>query len=363
MYTMILLSAKTLFFLFISWTAISVGICAVLNTPLYVGHFSMHLLRIPDECIHDPLAFAIGVFQLVPFLRISTTFFAASDSGLTGLVRNWCRSFQPSHSIEKVRTLLLFFGLWLVVCPVLLGLLYCRFIVGISGDSPHWYNFFHFALADFGAGTLLLNLWASMCYFEMFTKRFWTHLVIGDVEAAGVENQGNDPIEARQGGVNNFVQNGAVQGDLNDPPRNIDRRGTDGQVLRAVELNDPAWQGKHGVIAFAFETMKAVTVSWEWDKVDQQSLLHDCAIPIARHLFTACATPIIAVEIIEALVNTAGSRVGATAIFRTFVIATIMIDSVISFKQYLRHCFRAAHDIARDDRYLVGEILLNFTPQ
>lgn len=362
MYTLVQLTAKSLFVIFVSWIAISVGVCAVLNTPLYVGRYSMQLLRIPDECIHDPLAFAIGVIPLVPFLRILAKLVAASNCGsrsIFSLARSWYRSFKPHHSSEKVRTMVIFFGSWLVIGPILLGFLYCRFFVGISEHVPRWYDFFHFALADWGAGTLLLNLWATMCYFEMFTKRFWTNLVLGDGEVAGNENQGIEPIGARQ----DPVRNEAILDDANDPARNVGVQVDDVHEIRSLESNNLGWQGKNGAIAFALESLKAVIWNWEWDKVDKQSLLRDCALPILRHLVVACAVPITAVAIIKSFVSTAGSRFGATAIFRTFAIATIIVDSVISSQQYLRHCFQAAHKIARDDRYLVGEILLNFSSQ
>jgi len=350
MYILAQLTAKSLFLVFVSWTAISVGVCAVLNTPLFVGRFSMHLLRIPEEYIHDPLAFAIGVIPLVPALSIIAKVFASSDRGFMGVmsfVRNWYRSFKPHHTSEKVTTLMLFFGLWLVICPVLLGFLYCRFVVGISGDSPHWYDYCQFALSDWGTGTLLLNLWAIMCYFEMFTKRFWTDLVLGGGVVAGNDNQG---IE--------------LQGDANDPARNAGRREqNDVQDVPAVEFNNFAWQGKHGAIALVVDSLKAVTWDREWDKVNKQTLLQDCALPVARHLVVACAVPIMGIAIIESLVNTVGSRLRSTAIFRTFAIATILVDSVLSSQQYLRRCFQAAHTIARDDRYLVGEILLNYSSQ
>lgn len=364
--TLTRLTVKTLFLIFVSWTAISVGLCAVLNTPLYVGRSSMHLLRVPEDCIHDPLAFAIGFIPLVPFLRIIAKLCAATDYGFRGalsLARNWYRyrSFKPTG--EKVRTLMLFVGLWLIICPVLLGVLYNRFIVGIGGDLPHWYDLYHFALADWETGTLLLNLWAIMCYYEMFSKRFWTDLVFGDGEGVGNENQGIEANEAGRGGVDNFARNGAVQDDVNVPARNVGRRENIVQGMRTVELNNLTWQGKYGAIALAIESLKAVTWGWEWDKVDKHSLLHDCAFPVVRHLMVASAVPIMAVAIIDSLVNTDGNRLGATAIFRTFAIVTVMVDSLFLSRGYLRHCFQSAHDIARDDRYLVGEILLNFSPQ
>ena len=313
----------------------------------------MHLLRIPDECIHDPLAFAIGVAPLISVLGITFKLYAASDRGLRGifsLVMNWFRTFRPSYTSEKVRTLILFFALWLVICPVLLGFFYFRVVIGSSGTFPHRYHLCHFALACWGTGTLLLNLWAIMCYFQIFTKRFWADLIIGDVE--GGRNEGPD-VEVNE----------AREGLVNAPAQNAGLRENNAHGTRAVVQNNLAWQGQHGAIALAVESLKAVTLGWEWDKVDKESLLQDCAIPVVKHLAVACAIPITVVAIIESLVNTVGIHIGATPIFRMVAIATVVVDSLISSQQYLRHCFQAAHDIARDDRYLVGEILLNFAPQ
>ena len=52
----------------------------------------------------------------------------------------------------------------------------------------------------------------------------------------------------------------------------------------------------------------------------------------------------------------------STAIFRTFVITSISIQLLNSKKHGLGRWFEAAHKIARDDRYLIGEILLNYSP-
>lgn len=350
-YTLIQLTAKMTFLLFISWLAISVVLCAVLNIPLHTGHFALYLLRIPDDRIHDPLAFAIGVLILVPIVGANAKLFAASSNGLRGvlsLLLDWVKSFKPYQTHEKVKTLLTFFVLWLVVCPVLLGFLYCSFFVGISGNIPDWRAHGYIAFVNWGTGTLLLNSWAIMCYFQMFTKKFWANIVMGDGQGNVNENQDLGLVGARQGGVNN-------------PAGNAGERGNNVQGADANEMRDFTWQGEDGVIARTVESMKAFASGWEWDKVDKQSLLHDCALPVSKHLAISCVFPMAALAFISPILNAAERQIGPTAIFRTFAIASILVDSVNSSKHSLHRWFQAAHKIARDDRYLIGEILLNYS--
>jgi len=177
------LIGKMIFLLFVSWAAISVVLCAVINLPLITGHFAMYLLRIPDDCVHDPLAFALGILLLVPIAGTLAKLISSSNKrGVSSLIFNWIKSFKPHQSREKFKALSTFFVLWLVVCPVLLGFLYCGFFVGISGNGPVWEARAYLSLVNWGTGTLLLNLWAIMCYFQMFSKKFWSDLIFGDGE-------------------------------------------------------------------------------------------------------------------------------------------------------------------------------------
>ncbi|KAL7540545.1 hypothetical protein ACHAXR_012580 [Thalassiosira sp. AJA248-18] len=342
-HTLIQLTAKMMFLLFISWLTISVVLCAVINIPLHTGHFALYLLRVRNDCVHDPLAFAIGILLLIPIVGTFAKLFAASNNGLRGvlpLILDWARSFKPHQTHEKVKTLSTFFALWLVICPVLLGSLYCSFFVGIRDSG--WYA--HAYIVNWGTGTLLLNLWAIMCYFQMFTKKFWADIIIGDGQG-NVNNDNEDiqPAGARQG--------------------NAGRQGNNVQDIHDNEPRLITWQGKDGAIARVVESLKTFALGWEWDKVDKQSLLHDCALPVSKHLAIACAVPTAALALFIPLLNAIGKHIGPTVIFRTFAIASIVVDSVNSSKYSLQLWFQAAHKIARDDRYLIGEILLNYSPQ
>lgn len=348
-YTLIQLVAKMIFLLLVSWFAISVVLVVAINAPLYTGHFALFLLRTPDECVHDPLAFAIGVLLLFPILGGIVKLFAASKNGIKGvlsLLLNWVKSFKPHQTHQKAKTLSSFFVLWFIVCPSLLGFLHSSFFVGIR-QSSDWNGYADILLINWGTGTLLLNSWAAMCYFQMFTKKFWADVVAGDGQGNGNnENQDNGLIGARQGGMDN-------------PGRNPDGE-NDAQDNYANELGKLVWQGEGGAIANALESVKDFALRWEWDKVDKQSLLQDCALPVAKHLAISCAVPIAAMSI-SLVVPLA--KVRPNAIFRTFAIASVVVDSINSSKHSLQSWFEAAHTIARDDRYLIGEILLNYSPQ
>lgn len=346
--TLLWLTAKMVFFLFISWLAISVALCVGLNIPLHAGHFALYLLRIPKDYVHDPLAFAIGVLLLIPIIGIFAKLLAASNNGLRGvfsLIRGWLRSFRLYQTHEKVKTLLTFFVLWLVVCPVLLGEVYCSFFLGVKTE---W--FAHAFIISWGTGTLLLNSWAVMCYFQMFTKSFWAEIVMGDGQGNANENQDIDPAGGMQGGMNN-------------PARNAGRQGNNAPENNENEQNKFTWQGKDGAIALAFESIKAFALGWEWDKVDKQSLLQDCAFPITKHIAISSAVPFAGILLhVPQIVNALGKEIGETAIYRIFAIATFIVDFINSSKHSLRRWFDAAHKIARDDAYLIGVRLQNYSP-
>lgn len=353
--TLLRLVAKMVFLLLVSWFATFVVLCAAINIPLYNGHFALYLLRVPDSYVHDPLAFVIGALLLVPLVGTIAQLLAASNDGMRGvfsLLLNWARSFKPHHTHEKMKTLSTFCALWLVVCPVQLGFLYSSFLVGVrhSSDSHAWHANAYSVLIDWGTGTLILNSWAVMLYFQVFTQAFWADIVFGDGQDDGNENQ-------------DVVAAGARQARANNPPRNA-AGDNNAQGIGADETKTFTWQGKDGAIAHAVESMTAFTLGWEWDKVDKQLLLQDCALPIAKHLMIACAVPIAALSLALALplASVIGRQLELTAIFRVVVIASIVVDFFYSSKHSLQCWFQAAHRIAHDDQYLIGEILLNYSP-
>jgi len=49
-------------------------------------------------------------------------------------------------------------------------------------------------------------------------------------------------------------------------------------------------------------------------------------------------------------------------IFRLAAASTLFVQLCTAFRKQIQSWFGAVHKTARDDRYLIGEILLNYTP-
>lgn len=331
--TSAMLLLKMTVLVLISWIAITAAICIGINMPLYVGHYALGVLRLPPDCVHDPLAFAIGVGFIVPVVMFSAKLSTSSNNGLRGvpaLLLRWLRSFKPHQSREKTKTLLFSLVLWFGICPMLLGFLYRAFFLGVQ--SPYGIDIYtdkHALLADWTTGTLLLNLWATICYFRLLTIDFW-------IKMFTAEGRGNANAGAN---ANNLARNAQVQ------PANT---GND----------TDSWQGEDGIIGCSVKSIMAFAHGWEWDKLDRKALLQDLSLPIFRHLAVLCFVPCATAAFLSQ-VDVANS----STILRLFILATILIDYVSSSKESLQRWFEAAHKIARDDRYLIGEILQNYSPR
>ncbi|EED93082.1 predicted protein [Thalassiosira pseudonana CCMP1335] len=360
-------TAKMATLLFISWMAITVLLCVALNIPLYLGHFAFHLLRVPERCFHDPLAFAIGIGLMLPMIGVASNVCSSvSNEGLKGVLLlpwNWIRSFKPHQSRAKVIALTSFFVLWCVVCPLLLGSLYVTFFVGFNAQwltSGLHENAFSL-LASWATGTMLLNSWAAMCYFKMFTKDFWADLAVGD-------GQGN----ANGANANGVVQGAARRGAANNAPANAANAvGQGNDALRDTQDRCLTWQGEDGSFGCCYNSIKAFASSWEWDKVDTKALLQDCVVPIVRNLLVAMLVPLLATPLVifvylainessKLLEGMTEDQSTCTVLFRVFAISSVIVQFLNSSKHSLGKWYDAAHKIARDDRYLIGEILLNY---
>jgi E3 ubiquitin-protein ligase MARCH6 len=117
------------------------------------------------------------------------------------------------------------------------------------------------------------------------------------------------------------------------------------------------WQGEDGIVGNSVQSIVAFANGWEWDKLDKKALLQDLSLPIFRHLAISCLVP----WAMAMFLSQAGVDI-STTVLRLIIVATILIDYVRSNKESLQRWFEAAHKIARDDRYLIGEILQNYSP-
>jgi E3 ubiquitin-protein ligase MARCH6 len=218
---------------------------------------------------------------------------------------------------------------------MLLGFLYRAFFLGLQ--SP-WYGIDintdkHALLADWTTGTMLLNLWATLCYFRLLTMDFW-------IKMFTAEGQGNANAGVNRAGAN-----------ANNPARNAQVQPANTRSVTG------SWQGEDGIIGCSAKSIMAFAHGWEWDKLDKKALLQDLSLPIFRHLAISCFVPCATAAFLSQV-----SVANSSTILRLLIAATILIDYVSSSKDSLQRWFEAAHKIARDDRYLIGEILQNYSP-
>jgi len=356
------LVAKMAVLLLISWLAITVALCAAMNVPLYIGHFAMYLLRVHDEYSHDPISFAVGAGFIGAFFGIVNKLHSVStncENNIVDAARDWLNLLQPHHSREKLRTIVTFVILWTFICPLLLGCTYGNFFAGprVSWKNWKWSYEMQNLLLQWGTGMLLLNSWAALCYFRVFTKEFWVAIAMGEGNVNDNNNQDN-PVGAeirRMAEVNNLRGNAA--GHVNDAQR------------RNNESDDKAnfgWQGKNGAIGLSFKAVCNFFTSWEWDKIDRKAMLDNCVFPIAKHLAMACLIPSLLTLLSPSTGLTPSQDLmdgpSMRATFRVLAVTSVFMQLLHSKRDGLGHWYEAAHKIARDDQYLIGEILLNHTP-
>lgn len=336
-----------------SWMAITLTIVGLVSIPLLVGRSIYYLLRVPDEYIHDPLAFCIGASIFFPLasLFIKNNRFAGDDSVKS--LKEWISRFSLPPR-QKLMVFMESFVLWTLVAPLTLGSLYETVLV----KSSKWFGKEE-AFVDLSSllfswlvGVFILNIWALFAYNSVFTKAFWSNIGNGLVEppnenaAANVVGDHNDADEA--GGDNN------------------DRFGL-------------AWQGKDGRVAVFFGIWKSIITKWEWETVDRVGLLEDFARPVSKHVASTLVGSFLIWQLslsLAPLMLTVGKggfdlpmfgfvehSVFKMVLFRICTILHVSVQLSSAFRGGLESWFQVAHEAARDEKYLIGETLMDYDPE
>ena len=265
---------KVIALLVASWLAITITVCGIVSAPLAVGRGIYILFRIPDEYIHDPLAFVIGGCLFFPAASMVFSALNAErgDSTFVARISLWARRMH----IPPFRKLLVFAEsllLWFIAAPVALGLSYEVFAVKskswFAGEEPFLDS--TSLLLSWMVGSLVLNAWSFLASFSVFTRDFWANIGNGILEPPVEENDGAaDAAQARQNGRN----------------RAADRAEREPEM---VEGTTRGWQGKGGRAARFFNVLKVVLLGWEWDAVNRSVLLDDFVMPITFQAVVALA--------------------------------------------------------------------------
>uniref|UniRef100_A0A7S2RY12 RING-type E3 ubiquitin transferase n=1 Tax=Eucampia antarctica TaxID=49252 RepID=A0A7S2RY12_9STRA len=381
-----MLSSKLIVLLLLSWLAVLVTACGALSIPLAIGRIFYYLLRVPEIYIHDPIAFALGGVFMFPICcgTVESLSFLKWEEGNrkdTVLNQIWgcIYSFGTvlSHT-PKSWVLLQTVILWSFFSPLLLSWIYELTIIKPASfwiENGNFVDIRSFFMSWL-TGSIFLNIWAALCYFGAFRKDFLIEnnpfFGFGQGAEAGNDannNQNNenaDDIDLNQDVIPDepgVDQNNASSSTFDDPQSNGKRK---------------KWQGKNGVIYNFTKAIIKLFLHKEWDKIDRTTLLNNCAYPVARQLAISFFTPLFAFMTLMSLRSYMSGYINADVtvpfiglleqghfnklLFQILSIMTIVIQLSIASRKSLKCWFDAAHKEAREDRYLVGEILLDYIP-
>jgi E3 ubiquitin-protein ligase MARCH6 len=319
----------------LSWLATTCLLGFVLSSPLALGRFIYYILRVPEKWIHDPLAFLAGSVFFFPLVRAFARNVLMVDVPTSRRLGNWMRSFQ-FPSMPKAMVLVVTAAIWFGVVPFLLGFIYdIAFLKSSSWfmDEEPWIDR-ESALLSWAVGSFLLYLWSDACQSGVLTRQFWNFAVGGGeaaaAAAAGAAEQDENPADAQAAAWH----------------------ATGANRLRLT------WQGKHGRMTLFWSVWRAVLLNWEWDKVDPVVLLHDCAMPVAVELFWTLFCPLACLVACVFYLESVQDLARMVFVRTILAIAcTAQVGRVWSGQ--LKTWFQAVHRTARDDRYLIGQILIN----
>jgi E3 ubiquitin-protein ligase MARCH6 len=255
--------------LLFSWFAITITVLGIISAPLAVGRSCYYLFRIPKEYVHDPLAFCIGGCLFFPMMSLLVKTINLTEGDPVQRFRHWLSRFHLPPR-QKFLVFLESFLLWAGVAPMALGISYEVFAVKTS----KWFAReepvadMHSLLLCWMVGAGVINTWAFLAYFSVFTKEFWASIGNGILEPPLDEN-----------GAGEVARNNA----------NVGNRAMDDIDEEEDDLDDPyrGWQGKRGRVARFFNVWRAVFFDWEWDAVDRVKLLEEFARPITKQLASA----------------------------------------------------------------------------
>lgn len=331
-----------------SWLAIVCTVLGFIGIPVAIGRSLYYLFRIPQSYIHDPLAFVVGGCLFFPTAALAMKHAKLEQGNLVPRFHSWIESFNfPPR--PKLRVLVETIVLWFFVAPMALGLSYE--VIAVRSDK--WFSGAESLLHTRSlmlcwlVGFAVLNAWAYCACFSVFTRKFWSNIGHGMLEPP-VDDDGN-PVPAR-----------------NDA----------GNEAEAAQETPWDWQGPNGRVARFFNVWKSIVLEWNWEKVDSITLLDDFSRPIAKQLASALVgsslsfqfTLILAPLVFSynqggIMIPFAGSIPLAPfrrAVFQICMASHVLIQLGSAFRSKLEGWFEAAHAAARDDRYLIGEVLVNY---
>jgi len=370
---------KSLLLFTFSWLGLILTVLYSLSGPVALGRRLFLVLHLPDNYIHDPAAFALGSIILFPLTWKSIKALSRSDRILLktrDLVLNVLRIIlKATCGSRKSIIVAVTLSIWLFLLPLFLGLIYDLFLSTKVGNilKSNMDGLSKFLFLSWSSGITFLHIWALLCYIGVFQVDFWIE-IIDDI---GADN-GRDHVER----------------EFDDIP-NERRKRTLPKLL--------SWQGNNGKLGRFIRTVTDVLYYSEWDKVDRTVLLDECCLPLLKSFSISLFAPLsfsLLFRISKLFYkgrlhgkffkvifqkNESGRISGHNrnifcqfysdladfysilafdadiTIYRIFLLLIITVQVVRASRRNIRELGKFMHQAARDDKYLIGQMLLNYS--
>jgi E3 ubiquitin-protein ligase MARCH6 len=280
-----------------SWVATTFFLACLFAGPLATGRLICFIIRVPDMWIHDPFTFAVGSVIFFPALLSFLNNTVCSRQSLVGNMFHWASQFRYPPH-RKLRTFLATSFLMGSLSPLLIGsVLDVAFM-----KSNDWFQ----GKEDWiDINSIMLNWLLGVVVLCVLLQL------------------------------------------------------CSSQELRF--MNDPFY-GRNGRAAKFIDVIRAVVFRFEWDKVDARLLLDEVAMPVTSRLALELGGPMLVLMLSFwefPLYPVARRRLMTRACL--FFTAMLLSQTKKVWKTRVHRWFEAAHRVARDDRFLIGEVLLNYS--
>lgn len=327
--------AKLLVMAILSWAMTTAVLACIFTGPLAVGRALHIIFRVPDSWIHDPFTFALGSLFFFPLLRVFVRNTVCTEVSATRKLFEWASHFHfpPLRKLLiVVNTTVLSAG----IVPVLIGFVLDLAIIRSKDwfmGQEKWIDarsvFFNWL-----SGCILFLLWIELCLGGFVGWRAFAVLFDGP-RPEQVNANIIDDDQAPQG----------QRDDTSDDSPRIKSRS--------------AWQGRDGRVARFVAIVEAIA-KFEWDKVDNDVLIRDFALPVAGKVALTVVFPILSLALSEwglPIFPITHRR----AFTRSVLLAALVAQMSSLWERRVRLWFESAHRAALDERYLIGEVLLNYS--
>lgn len=316
----------------VSWIVATVISSIILFGPLILGRSIAHVLHIPDEYIHDPFLFFIGCILAAPGI-VSIT------KGIS--IKKKMQKKYNQFSFPPFKKQLILFEtlfLWLFLIPVFFGVLYETLFMKESLAALIQTKLF-LMVKSWRVGFLLLHLMGAALYYGAFRRQFWY-----SVRTLAVEGVAG----GRPGGANRNLA-------ANRPPvgnTDIELEYEAGRD-RCIHPKDE-WQGADGRVGIFLHSIHSALWMHEWDRMDKEILLSRTLYPILYGILKATVIPM------AIFLFTTISFGTGVFMYHASVVFVALYEICYTAREPLQKVARELHKSARDHKYLIGKILLNY---